>query len=124
MASAIESAITSIVKQLFGKDINYSKVYLMQTIVLNPVTQALTGISISGEFSQVFECKIYSIGLKFLMVPPGTPFLMGFINADPTQPYVAGFDMSFPGISHKTTISPGTEGTPLPAGGSAIFINT
>jgi hypothetical protein len=119
----IFQTIKNAVVNAIGKDIDYSKSYEMVAIVFNPITQTITGQCTNSKLGIIVEAKVYSLNpIKLFFVPPGCPYLLSFIDADPSKPYVLGFDMSFPGIIAKATLAADPSATtPLTASGGALI---
>ena len=122
----IYTSIKNAINSCIGKDLDYSKIYEMSTIIFNPITQSVTGQCTNANLGIITECKVYSLNpIKFFFIPPGCTYLLSFIDANPEKPVVLGFDISFPGIIAKATFAPdNTAPTPLPVTGSALITQT
>lgn len=122
----IFDTIKQSILKVVGRDIDYSKSYQMSCILFNPVSQTITGQNIDGKFGIITEAKIYTCNpIKYLAIPPLTPYILSFINADPSKPFVLGIDNFFPGVIAKLTLQPDpAAAVPLPISGSALLIQT
>jgi hypothetical protein len=85
-------SLQHIAKMTLQADLYYSKVYKYKSGLFNPILQEIQGISFE-DGSVLNSIKTYSVGgLKYTLIPPGTEILVGFVNADPGLPYLAGVD--------------------------------
>lgn len=94
----LRDSIETIAKQAVAADIYFNGCYEFKTGIFNPLNQTVQGISIA-DASVLNNIKLYSVaGIKYSVIPPGTGILVGFANADPGRPYVAGIDPAAKGI--------------------------
>ena len=108
----IDKVIEKIVNRVTKKDIDYSKNYEFYSLAFDPISQTITGQDTSGKLGVISLIPIYSLSpFKFTMIPPGTYFLVSFIDGNPGRPICAGIKMSSTGISANVLISNTPAGT-------------
>lgn len=108
----IEEVIEKIVNRVTKREIDYSKNYEFHSLAFDPSTQTITGQDTSGKLGVISLIPIYSLSpFKFTLIPPGTLFLVSFINGDPGKPICTGLKMSSVGISANVLISNTPAGT-------------
>ena len=86
------TTLTNITNRAVGNKLYFSQVHKYKSGLFNPILQEIQGISFE-DGSVLNSIKTYSVGgLKYTLIPPGTEILVGFVNADPGLPYLAGVD--------------------------------
>ena len=93
----IFETIKKAVKSLYGDQIDYSKTYKMSCIAFNPLTQSITGQSVSDKFNLIVEAPLYGIGIWYTVIVPGTEYLLTFEDANPSKPVAIGLRFATPG---------------------------
>lgn len=113
-----------IVTKTVEYDVSMAKVYKYKSGIFDPIRQEIQGFSYE-DGSVLIGIKVWSVGgMRYTLIPPGVDILVGFVNGDAGQPYLAGVDPKAPVVVQfagtlSGIIGPGTN--PI-VGGTQITI--